>query len=86
MAHLEDNELLPDGQRGFREKRSCLTQLLTYWDTILDQLEESKGVDCVYSDFAKAFATSSSTSVFFTWDSSIAIGPPLNMLLTLSRS
>ena len=55
MAHLEDNELLPDGQHGFRAKRSCLTQLLTYWDTILNQLEEGKGVDCVYTDFAKAF-------------------------------
>ena len=26
VAHLEDNELLPDGQHGFRAKRSCLTQ------------------------------------------------------------
>ena len=39
----------------FRARRSCLTQLLTYWDKILDQLEEGKGVDSVYTDFAKAF-------------------------------
>ena len=32
-----------------------LTQLLTYWDSILDQLEDGKGVDSVYTDFAKAF-------------------------------
>ena len=55
VAHLEDNNLLPDGQHGFRAKRSCLTQLLAYWDNILDQLEEGKGVDVVYTDFAKAF-------------------------------
>ena len=30
VAHLEDNNLLPDGQHGFRAKRSCLTQLLAY--------------------------------------------------------
>ena len=55
VAHLEDNDLLPDGQHGFRAKRSCLTQLLSYWDNILDQMEEGKGVDAVYTDFAKAF-------------------------------
>ena len=55
VAHLEANNLLPDGQHGFRGKRSCLTQLLSYWDTILDQMEEGKGVDTVYTDFAKAF-------------------------------
>jgi hypothetical protein len=55
VAHLEANNLLPDGQHGFRGKRSCLTQLLSYWDTILDQMEEGKGVDAVYTDFAKAF-------------------------------
>ena len=55
VAHLEENNLLPDGQHGFRANRSCLTQLLAYWDNILDQLEEGKGVDVVYTDFAKAF-------------------------------
>ena len=47
VAHMEDNDLLPDGQHGFRSKRSCLTQLLSFWDNILDQLEEGKGVDTV---------------------------------------
>ena len=51
VAHLEDNDILPDGQHGFRSKRSCLTQLLSYWDHILDQLEQEKGVDAVYTDF-----------------------------------
>ena len=55
VAHLEENDLLPDGQHGFRGKHSCLTQLLSYWDNILDQMEEGKGVDAVYTDFAKAF-------------------------------
>ena len=55
VAHLEENELLPEGQHGFRSSRSCLTQLLSYWDKILDQLEDGKGVDVIYTDFAKAF-------------------------------
>ena len=55
MSHLEDNNLLPDSQHGFWARRSCLTQLLAYWDNILDNLEEGKGADTVYTDFAKAF-------------------------------
>ena len=55
VSHLEENDLLPDGQHGFRAQRSCLTQLLSYWDKILDSLEEGKGVDVIYTDFAKAF-------------------------------
>ena len=52
VTHMEENNLLPDGQHGFRSKRSCLTQLLSYWDSVLDQMEEGKGVDAVYTDFA----------------------------------
>ena len=55
VKHLEDNDLLPHGQHGFRAFRSTLTQLLSYWDTILGELEQGNGVDVVYTDFSKAF-------------------------------
>ena len=48
-------DLLPSGQHGFRAFRSTLTQLLSYWDTILEELEQGHGVDVVYTDFSKAF-------------------------------
>ena len=49
------NNLLPEGQHGFWSMRSTLTQLLSYWDSILDELEEGHGVDIIYTDFSKAF-------------------------------
>ena len=55
VKHLEENGLLPDGQHGFRALRSTLTQLLSYWDLILDELEQGDGVDVIYTDFSKAF-------------------------------
>ena len=55
VKHLEENKLLPDGQHGFRALRSTLTQLLSYWDTILGELEDGNGVDVIYTDFSKAF-------------------------------
>ena len=39
VKHLEENNLLPEGQHGFRALRSTLTQLLSYWETILSELE-----------------------------------------------
>ena len=57
VTHLEKYDLLPDGQHGFRALRSTLTQLLAYWDTLLEDLEMGKGVDVIYTDFSKAFDT-----------------------------
>ena len=55
VGHLEDNGYLPDGQHGFRALRSTLTQLLSFWDSILEKLENEGGVDVIYTDFSKAF-------------------------------
>ena len=57
VKHLEEHGFLPDGQHGFRAFRSTLTQLLSYWDTILTDMETGKGVDVIYTDFSKAFDT-----------------------------
>ena len=54
VSHLELHELLPNSQHGSRSKRSTLTQLLSYWDSILD-LQKVDGVDAIYLDFSKAF-------------------------------
>ena len=55
VSHLEEHGHLPDGQHGFRAGRSCLTQLLSFWDTLLEEMEQGRGVDVVYTDYAKAF-------------------------------
>ena len=35
--------------------RSTLTQLLSFWDSMLTRLEEGGGADAIYLDFSKAF-------------------------------
>ena len=57
VSHLEQHGHLPDSQHGFRSFRSTLTQLLSYWDSILNDMELGKGVDVIYTDFSKAFDT-----------------------------
>ena len=55
VKHLEDNNLIKNTQHGFRNKRSCLTNLLDFFYDILNQYDKSKAVDIVYLDFQKAF-------------------------------
>lgn len=44
-------------QHGFVNKRSCLTNLLETFDTIISILEAGDAVDVLYFDFQKAFDT-----------------------------
>ena len=55
VKFLEDNAILNNSQHGFRNKRSCLTNLLDFFYYIFNVYDESKSVDVVYLDFQKAF-------------------------------
>ena len=55
VKYLETNNLLNQGQYGFRSGRSCLTQLIDHYDRVLHQCEIGANVDVIYLDFAKAF-------------------------------
>ncbi|KAF2347312.1 Reverse transcriptase domain [Trinorchestia longiramus] len=53
--HLNDQNLINDTQHGFREKRSCLTNLLDFFGEDNRIYDSTKAVDLVYLDFQKAF-------------------------------
>ena len=55
VAYMEENNLFNPGQHGFRNGRSCLSQLIAHFDHITHLLETGQNVDVVYLDFAKAF-------------------------------
>ena len=55
LSYLEENEMLNPSQHGFRCNRSCLSQLLSHYETILRLIEEGQGTDVIYLDFSKAF-------------------------------
>ena len=42
-------------QHGFRNRRSCLTNLLDFLHDIYEMYEEGRAVDIIYLDFQKAF-------------------------------
>jgi len=55
VTFLEENNKLSDQQHGFRKTKSCLTQLLSHVETIINMLSKGGNADVIYLDFAKAF-------------------------------
>eukprot|EP00061_Rhincodon_typus_P009059 g32237.t1 len=54
-THLEAHGLIGDRQHGFVRGRSCLTNLIEFFEEVMKIIDEGKAVDVVYMDFSKAF-------------------------------
>ena len=55
MDHLDKNNILNKIQHGFRQKRSCETQLITTINDISNCLNKRGQIDSILLDFSKAF-------------------------------
>ncbi|KAK4815560.1 hypothetical protein QYF61_004077 [Mycteria americana] len=53
--HVEYNQGIKPSQHGFRKGRSCLTNLISFYDKVTCLVDEGKAVDVVYLEFSKAF-------------------------------
>ncbi|KAF4798796.1 RNA-directed DNA polymerase from mobile element jockey-like protein [Turdus rufiventris] len=54
---LQDGQGIRPSQHGFRRSRSCLTNLVSFYDQVTCLLDAGKAVDVVCLDFNKAFNT-----------------------------
>ena len=52
---IEKNNLIAPEQYGFRSGRSCMSQLLSHYEKLIQILEESSNADVLYLDMSKAF-------------------------------
>ena len=55
VQHLLEHKLLKNSQHGFTSGRSCLTNLLDFFESVTKELDKGNEVDLVYLDFCKAF-------------------------------
>ncbi|KAK4827692.1 hypothetical protein QYF61_020826 [Mycteria americana] len=55
--HVQANQGIRPSQHGFRKGRSCLTNLISFYDKVTRLVDEGKAGDVVYLDFSKAFDT-----------------------------
>ena len=55
VRHLDSNGLMYDLQHGFRERRSCETQLVSLIEDLARKTSQGKQTDLILLDFSKAF-------------------------------
>jgi len=55
--HVKDNQGIRPSQHGFMKGRSCLTNLIFFYDQVTLLVDEGKAVEVIYLDFSKAFDT-----------------------------
>ncbi|RMC07425.1 hypothetical protein DUI87_16893 [Hirundo rustica rustica] len=59
----QDGQGLRPSQHGFRRGRSCLTNLISFYDQVTRLVDAGKAVGVVYLDFSKAFDTVSHSTL-----------------------
>ncbi|PKU45527.1 rna-directed dna polymerase from mobile element jockey-like [Limosa lapponica baueri] len=57
MQNMKDTQAIRPSHHGFMKVRSCLTNLISFYDKVTRLVDEGKAVDVVYLDFSKAFDT-----------------------------
>ena len=82
VNHLENLSLISDSQHGFRTKRSCLTNMLRFYDRVYETFNHTKEIDIVYLDFQKAFDKVSHRNLILKLD---AMGIRDNVLLWIKN-
>ena len=55
QSFFNENNLIEDTQHGFRKGRSCLTNLLNFFDEATESFDKGKQLDVSYLYFSKAF-------------------------------
>ena len=53
--HLESSGRIRQSQHGFMKGKSCLTNLLEFFEDVTSRVDKGEPVDVVYLDFQKAF-------------------------------
>jgi len=56
-GHVKDNQGIRPSQHGLMKGRSCLTNVISFYDQVTRLVHEGKAVDFLYLDFSKAFDT-----------------------------
>ena len=57
IKQVEEKKVIASSQHGFTKGKSCLTNLIAFYDGMTGWVDKGRAVDAVYLDFSKTFDT-----------------------------
>ncbi|TRZ07879.1 hypothetical protein HGM15179_019227 [Zosterops borbonicus] len=61
-THVEDKKMIQSSHHGFTRGKSCLTNMIAFYDETTAWMDERRAVDIIYLNFSKAFETLTASS------------------------